>query len=226
MYLPKGGTDRGVPQVIYALDPETLIGRAYLGWFCMKRQGVPVATLTGVPAVLSKATTLNVTVAGANVVSYQYSLVQGTSCASASYSNEFFPVATKITAPLGADGAYSLCIKGKSSEGYTRTVPTQKSWTKDTVPPTAVTLAGTPENPSTTTNLNVTVSGGIDLAKYQVALKNGTGCAGVTYSAARAITTPITNAVGAAGPKTLCVKGIDAAGNIQTTPTQYSWTRQ
>jgi hypothetical protein len=205
------------------IDEETMVGKRNDAYYCMKRV-LPAATISGTPSGASKATGLNVTIAGSNIATYQYAVVPGTSCATASYSPTFFPLTTKITASLGADGPYTLCVKGKSSVNDLQRVPTQKSWTKDTVAPTHVTLAGTPANPSTTVNLNVTVIGA-DVTKYQAALKNGTDCAGAKYAAATVIATPITLAVGAAGPKALCVKGIDAAGNVQTTPTAYSWTQ-
>lgn len=185
---------------------------------------LPQAKILGAPIGSTRTSALNVKIAGTNTATYQYAVVQGSTCDGATYSSEFFPLTTKITASLGADGPYTLCVKGKSTVNDMQRIPTQKSWTKDTVAPTQVTLAGTPANPSTTVNLNVTVSGA-DVAKYRAALKNGTDCASAKYAAATVIATPITLAVGAAGPKTLCVKGIDATGNVQTIPTAYSWTQ-
>jgi hypothetical protein len=219
---PRKSSDFPLGHIV--IDEETMVGKRNDAYYCMKRV-LPNATISGAPAATSKAATLNATVAGSNTDFYQYALVNGSGCAGASYSAEFFPTATKITAPLGADGPYTLCVKGKSAVNDMQRVPTQKSWTKDTVPPAEVTLTGTPTNPSMATSLAVKV-GGAGVAKYQAALKNGTGCAGVVYKAPVAVATKITFAVGAVGPKTLCVKGIDAFGNVQTTPTQHSWTRQ
>jgi hypothetical protein len=67
--------------------------------------------------------------------------------------------------------------------------------------------------------------GGTGVVKYRAALKNGTGCASVVYGATAPIATKITLAVGAVGPKTLCVKGIDAAGNMQAVPAEFQWVK-
>lgn len=183
-----------------------------------KDTSAATATLSGTPGAQSAATALNVTVSGTNIVSYKHAIITSGTCSSASYSASWTAVATGITNSLGIDGAYILCVIGKNSAGTEQLVTSATSfaWTKDTVGPAAValTLSGTPTNPSQTTNLNVTV-GGSDAVSYKFSVTTQSiACQDASYNGSWvSVSTAITDAIGADGSRRLCVIALDAAGN-------------
>ncbi|MEY4629947.1 MAG: hypothetical protein RIQ81_67, partial [Pseudomonadota bacterium] len=141
------------------------------------------ATITGAPSGISKLTTLDVTVGGAEVVSYRYKLgaLSSTNCGqSAGYTSSDIPAGTKITDSIAgiADGDIRLCVVGKDAAGNLRQYAeaTSVSWVKDTTPPTA-SLSGQPTGSSNTTLLNVTVGGtGVVSYKFKVGVSGSTDC--------------------------------------------------
>lgn len=197
------------------LGTDTLV----LHWYGQKTQ--PVVSLTGAPAGSNSQTTLAVSVTSATAVEYRYALLDGPSmCSGATYS-AWLALSTPITDPIGADGMKRLCVEAREVPLASLTTAVEENWTKDTVAPTA-TLSGTPADPSNGTALNVTVAGP-DMSQYQYALMSGSNCTGAIYGAWTAVSVPITSAIGADGQKTLCILGRDAALNVQSTPTFYSW---
>ena len=194
--------------------------------------GPVTATLANTPAATSNSTSLSVTIAGTSVVTYTKFLYSSNhDCATgvtwpAAGDGGWVAVGTNITDALGADGTYTLCVKGKNVTNQIQTTVTRYMWTKKTVGPTA-TIINSPANPSNTLNLSATVSGSSDMYTYQYAYISGSsaGCSGASYSGARTLATSITDAVGVSGQKTLCVKGIDVAGNVQASATSATWTQ-
>ncbi len=104
---------------------------------------------------------------------------------------------------------------------------TDNTVTFDTVAPTA-TVSGTPSGISGSTVLAVTV-GGTGVINYQYALGLNLTCSGATYSADIPVATLITDDFSglADGTMVLCVRGKDAAGNLQTaaSATSATWTK-
>lgn len=190
-----------------------------------KNTAAPTATIiSGTPAALSNASSLNVTIGGSNVAEYQYALITSPSvCSGATYSG-FIAVATAITNSLTTEGVYILCVKGRDANLNTQASATEYSWTRDATPP-AATISNQPAPYSNATVLNVTVGGaGVTLYKYAV-IPGSTDCGLGSYSAMTPVATPITASLGADGYYTLCVKGQDAAGNFQTNFATHSWTK-
>ena len=194
-------------------------------------------TITNPAGTTSNSTSVNVTVGGTSVATYYYFLLASNSdCVTGVNwggvaNGSYIAVATPISGTIatlsgtaGSDGTYTLCVKGKDASNNIQTTVTRYQWTKKTVPPTA-TINNAPSDPSSGTNLNVTVSGTSDLYTYQYALMAAANCTGASYSAARAPSVLITDAIGSSGIKTLCVKGIDVAGNVQSTATAATWTQ-
>lgn len=95
-------------------------------------------------------------------------------------------------------------------------------------PPPTPSLAGYPVGTSTTSTLNVTVSG-FRVSQYKKAIITSGTCAAATYSAAYNVSTNITDNISALpnGPVTLCVLGGDATGAFQaaTDAVSVSWTK-
>ncbi len=194
-----------------------------------KDTAAPTATLTGQPTGSSNATTLNVTVGGAGVTEYRYDLVNGVSCASASYG-ALTPVSTPITEAIGDDGDKILCVLGRDAALNAQPSPTTASWTKDTAAPMA-SLTNAPTGTNNIVTLDVTVGGtGVVNYKYKVGVVPTTDCTNATgYSASRAVATKITDSISglADGSIQLCVIGQDSAGNWQTevTATLANWIK-
>ena len=126
----------------------------------------------------------------------------------------------------GADGVKSLTVTILDTAGNSSQASVNVQL--DSSVPTA-TLTGTPNANSNATALNVTV-GGSNVAQYVYKVGNlaTTDCANAAgYSAAVAIATKITDALGADGDKKLCVRGINANNNTQTlaSATSFTWNK-
>ncbi len=142
-------------------------------------------------------------------------------CSSNSF-NQAFDFSGLLEGNLGVE-ALQIDPAGNSSS----TIVT--SAIKDTVAPT-VTLSGLPESPSGADPLSVSVAGPADLIsyKYKVGLQASTDCAVTSgYNSINPKGTLITTAMSgfADGTMILCVLGVDAAGNIQSTATSTSWIK-
>jgi hypothetical protein len=104
--------------------------------------------------------------------------------------------------------------------------PGSGSATSDTTPPTA-TYSGQPSDPSYSNLLDITVAGA-DVISYQYKVGISADCSNATgYSADVPVSTHITDLTATTGTYTLCIRGKDAAGNLQTaaTATTYSWNK-
>lgn len=188
----------------------------------------PSATLSGVPNSESQDTVLDVTVAGSDVTSYQFSLIEGTSsCATAAYNGLWKPLNEKIDVNIGNDGDKKLCVIGRdvSENEQPKASATSYTWEKDSVAPT-VTLSNFPI--ATSNSLAVTV-GGADVYEYDFALTTqSTPCNTASYSGTwYNVQTSITESIGSDGTRRLCVIGRDNAGNTQTTSlaTVHDWLK-
>jgi hypothetical protein len=112
----------------------------------------PTATLSGTPTATNNTTALNITVAGTDVIAYQYKVgVTGsTDCTSATgYSGDTL-ISQNITSSLSAiaDGSITLCVLGKDAVGNEQALSntTTATWTKDTTAPTITSVTSSKAN--------------------------------------------------------------------------------
>ena len=121
-----------------------------------------------------------------------------------------------------------MCHRKRRGEQLADNTDIRKTWLKDTVPSTA-TISGAPTGTNNTTALNVTGEAATDITKYQHKVVAGTTCPTGGYGDNRAVASKITDNVSSYqdGKLTLCVLGIDAAGNVQTETgaTKATWTK-
>lgn len=195
----------------------------------------PVAAISGFPTGTSNTTVLQITVAGTDVTAYKTKSVSGPAslCAATSDYGSETAVATRIASNIStlADGSVTVCVIGRDAAGNWQTEATAASatWTKDTTPPVA-TLSGAPNGSSSAASLNVTVGGnGVNLYKFKVGTDTTADCTSATgYGNETPAATPITaslSAIPAGSWAKLCVLGVDAAGNWQTTATATAWQK-
>ena len=195
----------------------------------------PVATISGFPTGTSNTTVLQITVAGTDVTAYKTKSVAGSAilCAATSDYGSETAVGTRIASNIStlADGSVTICVIGRDAAGNWQTEATaaNATWTKDTTPP-VVTLSGAPSGSSSVASLNVTVGGnGVYLYKFKVGTDTTVDCASATgYGSVTAAATPITaslSAIPAGSWAKLCVLGVDAAENWQTTATSTAWQK-
>ncbi len=162
----------------------------------------PETTLKGVPASLTKLASALITVGGAGVSVYQYSLDGGVTWSAGT------PVTTKISLSGLTSGLKTLQVKGKhAATGAWQASPTTASWTVDTVKPvTSISPAGgTYGTPQT-----VTLSASETATIYYTTTGTAPTTASPKYTAPIAV-----NAT-----TTLKFFAVDAAGNVETVQTQ------
>lgn len=183
-------------------------------------------TLSNLPANLSNVNVLDVNVSG--VASYKFALTnQGQNCSDAIYSTSWISTSTSISNSLSSDGPLRLCVLGRDTAGNETAAANAKQfdWTLNTSGVTAV-ISNAPSGHSSATALNVTVNGG-DVIEYAFALISTGTCAAANYSSWTEVSTPITESLGADGPKILCVRGKNAASTEQaaSSASSASWTK-
>ena len=118
---------------------------------------------------------------------------------------------------------YTLAVKTTDGSGNVSTTTTINNITWNSTAPIA-TQTGAPVTYTKSNALSVTVAG-TSVLTYQSGLNSAANCTGVSYGSATAIATLITTALASDGQYTLCIKGIDQAGNVQSTPTAITFTR-
>ena len=97
----------------------------------------PTAGVDGEPTGVNNTDTLDVTVDGTDVTHYQYAVISGTSCSSASYTSgdtDGTAIADKITDSVpSTDGSVVLCVVGRDKAGnwQTKANVTTATWTRD-----------------------------------------------------------------------------------------------
>lgn len=202
------------------------------------------ASLANAPSGENNTVVLSVKVTGIRVVNYKYKVgpASTTSCATAAgYSATPIPVATLITNNISslADGTINLCVLGFDNIGAAQALAgaTMSSWTKSTTPPIAV-ITGTPASPSNATQVSLNITGN-RMISYQYKWGPGTAfsCAGDSgYQTVAKLTSNLTTSLTqislnlgstADGLITVCVRGADGLGNIQSSEnaTKVSWTK-
>ena len=90
----------------------------------------PVVTLTGAPTGIDNSDTILVTVRGAGVTHYKYSVSAGKECVEYGQPVQIY---SRITADVSElpDGTVTLCVLGKNIAGVWQTKPTTVQWTRD-----------------------------------------------------------------------------------------------
>jgi hypothetical protein len=175
-------------------------------------QTAQVAVLNNLPALLTNNQTANIGVSGTDVVSYKYSLDDG------SWSAET-AVATGINLSGLTEGARKISVISKDSAGNWQDTSsaTNYNWTIDITPTTAE-LQNTPAAATNNGTLNADVTG-TDVVAYKYSIN------GSAWSTEIAQATKIVETL-AAGDYTLSVIAKDSAGNWQDSgaATNYSWT--
>lgn len=177
----------------------------------------PIAAITNRPDEITNQNWAEFIIAGTGIIQYKYKLNNGT-------WSEWRDIAERISLSSLADGTYTIYVCGrKSSTSPYFEQPeddaTTYTWEVDTVAPTAL-LSNLPENPTTDTTANITVSGEQVIA-YRYRLNNG---AWIPATSEIIKDFPITMSGLAPGNYTIDVIAKDIAGNWQTNPTSYSWT--
>lgn len=193
----------------------------------------------GLPKEESSANSLAITVSGnETATAYQYALFSDTNvtCGDAKYG-AFKSISTKLTeTDLGNNGTKIICLRGKDKEGNVQAVPKRYSWTKvdgaavgDQLPEVELETIPT----ANMLSINSKVVGNKITEKYQYVLVNAAkyNCDGVeddanvSYGAVRKITEMLVEDVGVDGHKTLCLRGLDKDGKLQTKATSYHWEK-
>lgn len=171
---------------------------------------LPIATLTGAPPVVTRATGATFLVGGNGVVAYTYNLDNS------GYSG-FSDTSVPISLTGLTDGSHTLMVLGRKQSGLVQITPTVVTWTVDTTPPIATFTAGRPTAQTKLQDLTVEV-GGIGVVLYRYSLD------GEPYSTETPIAIPISRSGLLVGTHILNIIGRDEAGNWQTVPTQTAWT--
>lgn len=195
-----------------------------------------IANVTGAPFGESSALQLDAAISGFGVTKYMYKVgaAATTPCTvPTGYNGAQTPVATRISKSLSTipDGLVNLCVLGYDDIGNAQSPfnATMYSWTKSTTPPVAI-ISGAPTSPSNATLANLLVTGN-RVTSYQYKWGAGTtfSCSGTGYQTVTPSLTQISLnlASTADGLITVCVRGADSAGNVQSdaTATKVSWIK-
>ena len=171
----------------------------------------PVAMITGAPEGTNNLTAAEVTVSGAQVVSYRWRLDRS------AWSGDI-PVSTPLSLSTLAGGPHTLEVIGKDAAGNEQAVDdaTAASWTTDTQAPTAV-LEGVPVSPTKESSARIVVDD-TDVVSYQYRLDEG------VWSDTIPVDVAMTFTLGH-GAHRLDVVASDAVGNWQSkaSPTTANW---
>lgn len=187
----------------------------------VKNTSLPVVTINNV--VINDANKSAVTVSGdcsedTRAVTIGGDVSGSANCASGTWS-------TSIDFSGRPDGSVAIIADHSDTEGN-NAVQATRNLTKDTIAPTAD-ITGAPSGTNNTVTMNITI-GGADVVNYQyVIVPVATTCALATFGTDVAVGTKITENISAMldGDIRLCVKGKDAAGNLQAVATEATWTK-
>jgi subtilisin family serine protease len=181
----------------------------------------PVAVVSGLPSTPSNLSSFTGTVSGVGVESYAFVVVANDEslCGAAAYDS-WRPISESFSVTVSRDQNTIVCVKGKNAEGTIQSGYTKVSWVSDFTPPTVI-LSGDPPTSTTKPAGVITIQGG-DVAGYVFAT-------GAAECGAYGSITPVASKVSLSltpngdGPRRICVKGVDQAGNQQQEPTVLSW---
>jgi cytochrome c peroxidase len=168
----------------------------------------PIATIGGLPPGGRTAqNNFTLTIGGAGVVSYQYSLDGGAFSAD-------IPVATPIVLTAMADGTHIVAVFGKDGAGNRQVTATTASWTVKAIPPVLTLKA--PISP--TRGTSQTISGTVELGSVPaVTVDTGATVGPVRTVGGNGISTWSCDITGlAAGTNNITVKALDFVFNVTT----------
>ncbi|OHD70883.1 MAG: hypothetical protein A2W19_08075 [Spirochaetes bacterium RBG_16_49_21] len=173
----------------------------------------PTAILNNIPPDPTNQTSIDVIVAGTDVVYYKYKLDSG------AWSAEI-GVASHIQLSSLSEGSHTLSVIGRDPAGNWQATgsATIHTWEIDLTVPTAL-LSNTPPNPTNSRTTNITVSG-TDVVSYRYRIDGG------GWSAETAVASHIQLSGLSEASHTLEVIAKNAAGTWQETgsATTYTWT--
>lgn len=164
----------------------------------------PVAVLSGLPSPLTNSRGAAISVGGTDITEYQFKIDQ-------TYYSNARPVSQPIEfTDYFLDGQHTIRVRGKNSLGTWQTdkAATEFTWIVDTQPPQAVLTPAEPD-PGEPHRLEYTV-GGTGVTSYYFSL-NGTA-----FSGPHSLDEPLVLDASTDDLTTLLVRGVDGAGNIQT----------
>ena len=162
----------------------------------------PAANISGVPADPSNTATASLTVAGAGVVSYRYSLDGG------AYASEV-AIGTPISLSGLVEGPHTVSVVGKDNAGNWQPdiAATTAAWTIDTTSPTGVSVVNEGDEYANATSVSISLSSN---DAQQVCFSND----GANYSNWEAMTDTKSWVLSEGeGEKTVYIKYKDVAGN-------------
>jgi large repetitive protein len=169
------------------------------------------ASLSGQPASYTQSRTLSVTVGGADIATYRYTLDGVPS------SSLTLPVSMPITASASlSEAIHTLVVYGADAAGNEQVVPTTFLWTVDVTPPTLL-LTGLPPLLDNDATPSITVSG-VFTYSYTVTCDGNE----VDVAVATSVSTPLQPQNLVDGECTLDVTGADRAGNSDSA--SHTWT--
>jgi alpha-tubulin suppressor-like RCC1 family protein len=178
----------------------------------------PVAVLSNRPASVTSSSAYNFTVSSVSTdyTQYRTALIPSVAlCSEASYGS---PVAagTALAGTVPAEGTYTMCVlAGDPADNWQpAATATSYTWTVDSTPPT-ITLAATIDA-NAAKNVGASVVGASSYAWTQT---SGSGT--VTFNTASSMSPSVT--ANAEGAYTLQLRATDAAGNVATATTTFTW---
>lgn len=192
---------------------------------------------TRLPSNPSATSRLNIGITAKESGKYRYLLNRGRECPTNQLlARPEIEISTPITDTLPlADDTFTLCASFTDMAGNQQEQPTVYTWTKDTWPPVAL-VANPPPASNATNQLSLKISGD-GVTEYQWGLKSqpnnaGSGsippasaCLVTSYSEFFSVNRDLQLNIESLGQKTLCLRGRDAAGNLQRSPTFLQWTQ-
>jgi hypothetical protein len=184
----------------------------------------PVAGLSNLPANPTNIQDASIQVGGADMIEYAYRIDGGAWIGGGEYPLTGIDISQAIDLIGLSEGSHTIDVIGRDDAGNWQKefAPTTFTWTIDTTAPTGVILSNAPQNPTKDTGINITV-GGSDVAYYRYKLDNGKWWPSETEFASAATHITAQSKL-SDGKHTLYVIGCDLAGNVQATPTSYTWS--
>lgn len=144
-------------------------------------------------------------------------------CIKEGFAEAKIPLEQETEVGLGQTGTYRICIEAYPIEESADPTLVEQSFLYEFLPTAQLIEAVPILNNYNSLSLSVTGEG---VSSYQYALTDDPEClVGVVYSEKKPVNEPLLFETGADGVKVLCLKGITAAGSIQSSPTVTSWMK-
>ncbi len=172
----------------------------------------PIATISGLPASISNATSLTLEIKG--VDSFCYKIVQGsTACAEdpVAYSDWLESADPIKIESLGSDGVKRLCVIG-AKNGIVQGTATSYSWTLDSTPPGAYSITSPAANVNAQ-GVTLQWQSAAGAVKYDVTLASDLVCSVALSSEIGTTATSFAVTGLAAGQYYVCVRAYDSLSN-------------